>query len=97
MNTIELKKSFHLLIDSIDNENLLNNFYDILKKISSAKEGKLWDSLTIEDKEELLLALRESEDPNNLISHDEMKKKHQSFLSTSLIIDKIQKRKDFNH
>jgi len=24
----ELKKSFHLLIDSIDNENLLLNFYD---------------------------------------------------------------------
>ena len=79
MNTIELKKSFHLLIDSIDNENLLINFYDILKKRSSAKEGKLWENLAIEDKEELLLALRESEDPNNLISHDEMKKKHQSF------------------
>ena len=36
MNTIELKKSFHLLIDSIDNENLLINFYDILKTKSSA-------------------------------------------------------------
>jgi len=26
MNAIELKKNFHLLIESIDNENLLINF-----------------------------------------------------------------------
>jgi hypothetical protein len=54
MNTIELKKSFHLLIDSIDNENLLTYFYDILKKKSLAVEGKLWESLTIEDQSELI-------------------------------------------
>lgn len=70
MNTIELKKSFHLLI----------NFYDIIKKRSSAKDGQLWESLSSQDREELLLALEESEDPNNLISHDEMKKKHQKWL-----------------
>ena len=80
MNTTELKKSFHLLIDSIDNENLLINFYDILKKKSSAKEGKLWSNLTIEDQKELLLALEESDNPENLISQDEMKKKHQKWL-----------------
>jgi len=43
----------------------------------SEKEGLLWKRLTTEDQEELLLALEESEDPDNLISHDEMKKKHQ--------------------
>ena len=80
MNTIELKKSFHLLIDSIDNENLLINFYDIIKKRSSAKDGQLWERLTNQEREELLLALEESEDPKNLISHDEMKKKHQKWL-----------------
>jgi len=80
MNTIELKKSFHILIDSIDNENLLINFYDILKKRSSAKDGQLWERLTNQDKEELLLVLEESKNPDNLISHDEMKKKHQKWL-----------------
>ena len=80
MNTIELKKNFHLLIDSIDNENLLINFYDILKKKSMAVEGKLWESLTIEDQHELLLALEESDNPENLISQTEMKKKHQKWL-----------------
>lgn len=76
MNKTELKKSFHLLIDSIDNENLLINFYDILKKKSSANEGQLWERLTNQEKEELLLALEESDNPENLISQDVMKKKH---------------------
>lgn len=80
MNKTELKKSFHLLIDSIDNENLLINFYDILKKKSSANEGQLWEGLTNQEKEELLLALEESDNPENLISQDEMKKKHQKWL-----------------
>ena len=80
MNTTEIKKSFHLLIDSIDNESLLIKFYDIIKKRSSVKEGQLWEKLTNKDKEELLLALEESEDPENLISHEEMKKKHQKWL-----------------
>jgi hypothetical protein len=80
MNTIELKKNFHLLIDSIDNENLLINFYDIIKKRSSVKEGQLWERLTNLEKEELLLSLDESNNPENLISHEEIKKKHQKWL-----------------
>lgn len=80
MNSTELKKNFHILIDSIDNENLLINFYDILKKRYSAKDGQLWERLTNQEREELLLALEESEDRKNLISHDEMKKKHQKWL-----------------
>jgi len=46
----------------------------------SAKEAKLWERLTNQEREELLLTLEECEDPKNLISHDEMKKKHQKFL-----------------
>ena len=32
MTTIELKKNFHRLIDSIDNEGLLLRFYDLILK-----------------------------------------------------------------
>mgnify|MGYP001616547187 CR=1 FL=1 len=80
MNTIELKKNFHLLIDSIDNENLLISFYDLIKKRSSTKEGQLWSRLTNQEQEELLLALEESTNPENLISHEEMGKKHRKWL-----------------
>jgi len=80
MNAIELKKNFHLLIDSIDNENLLFTYYDLIKKRSTSREGQLWNRLTIQEQEELLSALGESEKPGNLISHEEMLKKHNKWL-----------------
>jgi hypothetical protein len=80
MNTIELKKNFHILIDSIDNENLLISFYDLIKKRSSTKEGQLWCRLTKAEQEELLMAFEESDNPENLISHDEMVTKHKKWL-----------------
>jgi hypothetical protein len=80
MNTIALKKNFHLLIDSIENENLLISFYELMKKRSTTKEGQLWNSLTQKEQDELLLSLEESENSDNLISHDEMVKKHKKWL-----------------
>ena len=80
MNTLELKKNFHILIDSIDNENLLVSFYDLIKKRSSTREGQLWCRLTSQEQEELLEALEESEKPENLISHEAMVKKHKKWL-----------------
>jgi len=80
MNTIELKKNFHHLIDSIDNENLLINFFDLIKRRYSTKEGQLWNRLTKQEQEELLLAVEESENSENLISHEEMNEKHKKWL-----------------
>jgi hypothetical protein len=80
MDTPELKKDFHNLIDSIDNENLLSDFYDLLKKRVSGSEGRLWKMLTKEEQEELNLAFEESEKPENLISRKEMRKKHEKWL-----------------
>jgi len=80
MNTIELKKNFHLLIDSIENENLLISFYELIKKRSSTKEGQLWNILTKQEQEELLISLEEIVNPENLISHEEMTRKHKKWL-----------------
>ena len=80
MDTVELKQSFHNLIDSIDNENLLKNFYELFKKRISTKDGILWGRLTRKEQDELILALEESENPENLISQEEMKKKHKKWL-----------------
>lgn len=79
MNTLELKRNFHQLIDKIDNESLLNDFYELLKH-RSAREGELWDKLSNSEKEELLLALEESKNTYNLKNHNEMKKKHKKWL-----------------
>jgi hypothetical protein len=80
MNTTELKKSLHDLIDSIDNKHLLINFYDLIKKRTSTKEGQLWSRLTMQEQEELLSTLEESEKPENLIEYEEMRKKHKKWF-----------------
>ena len=80
MNALEIKRDFHNLIDSIDNEKLLSNFYDLIKNRISNKEGQLWKRLSKEEQKELLIAFEESQEPENLISHDEMKKKHKEWL-----------------
>jgi len=80
MNTIELKRNFHNLIDSIDNENFLISFYEIMQKRFSTKEGQLWNRLTEQEQEELLLTFEECENTDNLISNALMKKKHNKWL-----------------
>ena len=77
---MELKQNFHHLIDSIDNENLLMNFYNFIKKRTTAKEGQLWNNLTEQEQQELILSLEESKNPENLIDHEEMKLKHKKWL-----------------
>ena len=80
MDTIELKKNFHNLIDNIDNDNLLMSFYNIIKSKSITKDGQLWGRLDKTEQEELLTAFEESENPDNLIDNDKMKKKHSKWL-----------------
>jgi hypothetical protein len=80
MSTIEIKKNFHSLIDSIDNEHLLMNFYDIIKSRTNLKDGQLWNRLNKNEQEELLATFEDAENPENLIDHEKMKKKHNKWL-----------------
>lgn len=80
MNTVELKNNLHQLIDSINNEHLLSRFYSLMVTIKNQPEGKLWNRLSQEDKDELLLSDMESNDPENLIPHSEIEKKHKKWL-----------------
>ena len=80
MNAIAIKKKFHSLIDSIENENLLLTFYELMKTRSASKEGHLWKILMQKERDELLSSIEESENSDNLISHDEMAKKHKKWL-----------------
>lgn len=51
----------------------------MLRKRAS-KDGRLWTMLSKDEIEELLKANEESENPDNLISHEEMKKKYSKWL-----------------
>lgn len=79
MAAIELKKNFHHLIDSIENEKFLKSFYDIMKSKAKTIDGQLWTKLSHSEQNELLLSFEESEEDYNLINQEEIKRKHEKW------------------
>ncbi|PWD97554.1 hypothetical protein [Marinilabilia rubra] len=80
MNRIEIRQNFHNLIDSIENENILFSFYELLKSRSQSEQGSLWNKLTFQEQEDLIKLADAANDPSNLIDHNEIKKKHTKWL-----------------
>lgn len=77
---MNIKDNFHHLIDEIDDEQLLEEYYKLIQRLQDNQSGKLWDSLSTTQQHELLLAYDESFDKANLISHDAVKKQHDKWL-----------------
>jgi len=75
MSTIELKSSIHKIVDRIQSEQLLQTIYDFLKTNESSNTGKLWKSLSDEQRREVLLSFDESEDNEGLIDATEFFKR----------------------
>lgn len=72
METLKLKNNLHRIIDRIENPELLQSLYDFLKVKENSSSGSLWKSLSEEQKREVLLSYKESEDEKNLISRDQL-------------------------
>lgn len=75
MGTIELKSNIHKIVDNIQSEQVLQLVYDFLKNSETGQTGKLWNSMTEEQKNQVLSAFEESEDENNLIDIDQVIKR----------------------
>jgi len=72
-----IKQKLHDLIEKTDNESLLNQIYEfLLAHTTTPVNGDLWNMLSIEQQKELLLSLEESNDATNLISNEEVKRRH---------------------
>jgi len=80
MTKIELKSNFHNLIDTINDENILTKFYELLSRAKDNKEGELWKRLSQKEQDELTLIEKESSDSTNLISNSDMQQKHKKWL-----------------
>jgi len=76
MSTVELKASLHELIDGIQNSDLLESIHDILVKKQNSKEGHLWNILSESQKQEVLEAYDESDNPDNLTPHEQVLHKY---------------------
>ena len=74
MGTIELKSNLHKIVDKINNEELLRTIYDFLKLRENSEEGRIWKTLTEEQKKEVFLSYEESQDDKNLVSWSDVKK-----------------------
>ncbi len=80
MNNTSLKSNLHKLIDLIDDTNLLEEYYHEMKTIIQKSQGSAWDTLTDEQKKELLLSYDESEDESNLIDTKRVMSKYKDWL-----------------
>lgn len=80
MKHSDIRTSLHQLIDEIDNDRLLMKFYDLLVKSKVQKEGDLWNQLSDEQRDEVLIAESESYYKKKLIDQEKQKAKHQKWL-----------------
>lgn len=76
MDKAQLKTGIHSFIDQIDNIELLKEYYSELKGLIKTKKSSVWNSLSDEQKKEVLLSFEESEIDENLIDNDEVMKKY---------------------
>ena len=77
---MKIKDEFHHLIDTIEDEQLLKSYYQLIQSINVSSGGKLWSALSETEKQELLLAYDESFDEKNLLSHEQVKQQHGKWL-----------------
>lgn len=71
MTTLELRTIVHDLIDKIEDEDILVAIVDFLRSPRYQGLESLWETLSEEQKKEVMLSYDESEDENNLVSKKE--------------------------
>ena len=76
MNTLELKGSLLDLISKANDNRRLARLFEAYNEIFTTDETDWWDELPAEQQARLNQSIEESYDPENLIDHEEMKKRH---------------------
>lgn len=80
MNTTTLKSDIHKLIDQIDNEQLLLEYYYEMKSLIQKDCVSAWDILTDKQKKQIISSWEESDDEVNLFENDEVLRKYKDML-----------------
>jgi hypothetical protein len=80
MSSLELRSNFHSLIDRIDNEQLLQKFYEVLLNANNSNFGNLWSKLSDLEQKELLEIDQETDDLENTVSNEVAFDKYQKWL-----------------
>ncbi len=80
MSSLELRSNFHSLIDRIDNEQLLQKFYEVLLIANNSNLGNFWSRLIDLEQKELLEIDQETVDLENTVSNEVAFDKYQKWL-----------------
>ena len=80
MNSTELRAYLHKFIDQIENVNLLEDYYNEMKELIKSSKSSIWDTLSDEQKREVLMSFEESENDDNLIDNDDVMNDYQKWL-----------------
>lgn len=76
-----IRHQFHDLIDQVDDETVLARYLGAISSEVKGESTDFWDDLTPEEQAEILEGYEESKDPANWISHDEVKRKYEQWLT----------------
>ena len=76
----KVKDNLLQMIESIDDDSLLQAVYDILQNRPSDKESQIWDTLTDDQKSEVIRASDNVKDSKTQTSHDEMIERNKKWL-----------------
>jgi hypothetical protein len=77
---MKIKEEFHQLIDSIENEDNLKAYYQLIHDLNDERNGYAWDKLSAEHQKKILQRYEGSLDQSNLVLHDEVMKKYDKWL-----------------
>ena len=76
-----LKEDLHKLIDTTQDEKLLEEIFMILSSRNDYVEGELWNNLSEEQKKEVLASDSEIVDNSAWISNEEMRRRNAKWLA----------------
>lgn len=68
------------MIDEIEDENLLKGYLGMIKELNEQQTGKLFNSLTVQEQQELIFSYKESFNLGNLTSNQELKNQYSKWL-----------------
>lgn len=75
-----VRNNLHEIIDTIEDEALLQSIYELLEETRSQKAGEIWSTMSESQRKETLAAEQEIPYPDKQIDHEEMKKRNKKWL-----------------
>lgn len=76
-----IRDQFHDLIDRVQDEAVLVRYLGAISSEIRGESTDFWNDLTPEQQKDILEAIEESKDPANWISHEDVKRKYDKWLT----------------